>query len=100
MYYRFAKDQDEFFRQYALSFRKMLELTAAPLDATSYTLSVAVHAHLFDEGYHPGRKPNGTVTGSVSPSATSKTNSAHLVHRYTASLALASAVAGLFFLWS
>lgn len=78
----------------------MLELTAAPLDATSYTLNVAVHAHLLDEGYYPGRKPNGTVTGSVSPSATSKTNSANLYGRYTASLALASALAGLLFLWS
>ena len=95
----------------------MLELSAAPLDSTSYNLSVAVHANLLDEGYAPGLQPtvsatasvspsatssrqsNVTAAGSVSPSPTSKTNSAHL-YRHTVSLALAPAVAGLFFLWS
>jgi hypothetical protein len=74
---RYAKDQAEFFKQYAISFRKMLELTATPLDATSYTLSVAVHSNLLTEG---------------------RANSAP--YRHAASLALVLAVAGLVVLWS
>jgi hypothetical protein len=47
---RFARDQDAFFKQYAISFQKMIELSAVPLDSNPAVLNIPVHRYLFEEG--------------------------------------------------
>ena len=47
----FASNQDAFFKQYAKSFQKMIEITSPhPLDSSIIQLSIPVHEHLEKEG--------------------------------------------------
>ncbi|KAI9333443.1 heme peroxidase [Obelidium mucronatum] len=68
---QFSTDQDAFFAQYAISFQKMLSLTASTLSAP-VPVNITVHVNLIPEGTFP----TTTLIRPTSPPATPKSTAA------------------------
>lgn len=70
----FARDQNAFFNQYAISFQKLIELSPVPLDSNPTVLKVPVHQFLYEEGSivngqianRPVPQPPATTNGTSS----------------------------------